>query len=165
MFHSADSEHCGDAGGRKILSRARRFISVGIRMQQWTIGLFCRAPHQRWKVPQQISEAKRRSLNLPAINRRMPTICVLSCTSFPRVKRGSFLPLTLVEACWETGCADCEGRQRQAGPVGHGGDLTALDVSWPFPLGPASRWFCQYKHSPLCSLSPSSPSHPRPANL
>lgn len=141
---------------------ARRFISVGIRMQQWKIGLFCRAPHQHWKVPQKISEAKRCSFNLPAIGRRVPTIWTLSYTRFPPVKRGFFLPLMLVEACWETGCADCEGCQRQAGPVGHGGDLTALDVGWPFPLGPASCWSCQYKHSPFCSFSQSPLPTPTP---
>lgn len=111
---------------------------------------------------QKISEAKRCSFNPPAIGRRVPTVWALSCTRFPPVKRGFFLPLMLVEACWETGCADCEGCQRQAGPVGHGGDLAVLDVSWPFPLGPASCWSCQYKHSLLCSLSQSPLPPPTP---
>lgn len=40
-----------------------------------------------------------------------------------------------IEARWETDCNDCEGRQRQAGPVSHSGAFTPLDVSWPFPWG------------------------------
>ena len=39
------------------------------------------------------------------------------------------------EALWETGRADCEGAQRQAGPVSHGGAFVPSDVSRPFPRG------------------------------
>lgn len=39
------------------------------------------------------------------------------------------------KARWEMDCIDCQGPQRQAGPVSHGRAFSPLDGSRPFPRG------------------------------
>lgn len=87
--------------------------------------------------------------------------CMVSClipgtaTIFPSSLSYLFRlvrPALGSEARWETDRVDCEGAQRQAGPVSHGGAFAPSDVSRPFPRGSRAARPASVNTGPSVSL-------------